>query len=390
VLTNNIQDNQDGVEAPGEGGVPTSEREEEVSTWTKVQAPLSRRQRQGIRPLRGLNPFLMLPDELVLMIIKRAADLDDTGHAIIVDVISNISARFNRLAKDKSLWQGRVNIKIGQAYDSSREKKQKLKKVIQSFLGAGIKSLYLISDKFDKPKLTAEDMIAMAVKCPNLKMLHIRGFKMETLPALENPWNLEHISFEDMDINPGAFNDTEIHVSLPKLRVFEMRYMCYDHPGYYTYDAFHMCYYDPEYNRQEVPDMRKCKELEEVCIFGFNPSCPNARSIYKFAYHIKRNSHIKIYKFDNYSRYSEEEATPYERYNFLPAGMSTQRITTYCGYWGDCSTCCDDYEDDMQYFTMLHEQWKWERENGPWSHDDVYDAEFYRTRHITREMLLNL
>merc|ERR1712027_301530 len=118
VLTN-IQDNQDGVAAPGEGEVPTSKREEELSTWTKVQAPLSRRQRQGIRPLRGLDPFLMLPDELVLMIIKRAVDSDNTGHTIIVDVISNISARFNRLAKDKSLWQGRVNIKIGRAYDSS-------------------------------------------------------------------------------------------------------------------------------------------------------------------------------------------------------------------------------------------------------------------------------
>ena len=47
VLTN-IQDNQDGVAAPGEGEVPTSEREEEVSTWTKVSFAIDKISPQSV------------------------------------------------------------------------------------------------------------------------------------------------------------------------------------------------------------------------------------------------------------------------------------------------------------------------------------------------------
>ena len=203
----------------------------------------------------------MLPDELVLMIIKRAVDLDDTGHTIILDVIPYISARFNRLAKDKSLWHGSVNINIGPAHYSVGQKERKLRMVIRNHLSAGVKSLSLKTDKhkperkpffrsevgkpkpeLPKPKLTAKDMIAMAVKCPNLKKLHLNWFELESLPALENPWNLENMSLDNIDINPGAFNDTEIHDILPKLGVFEMR----------------------DINREDLPDMRKCHEIHRV------------------------------------------------------------------------------------------------------------------------------
>ena len=47
VLTN-IQDNQDGVAAPGEGEVPTSEGEEEVSTWTKVSFAIDKISPQSV------------------------------------------------------------------------------------------------------------------------------------------------------------------------------------------------------------------------------------------------------------------------------------------------------------------------------------------------------
>ena len=213
----------------------------------------------------------MLPDELVLMIIKKAADLDDTGHAIIVDVIPYISARFNRLAKDKSLWHGRVNIKIGPAHYSVGEKERKLRMVIRNHLGAWVKSLSLKTDKQEhkpffrseenqpapRPTLTAEHMNAMAVKCPNLKKLHISGwFEIVSMPALENPWNLEHLSLDALEINPGAFNDMAIQVSLPNLRIFEM-FEC------------HTCTpkcKDIQREMIELPDMSNCEKLEKVIL----------------------------------------------------------------------------------------------------------------------------
>jgi len=317
-----LQENQDGfAPVPGEDKVPSSMMtEDELSTWTKVpasrrrhQGPESRRKRNFIptkvpviltrsRPSRSnvisspvdyqFDPFHVLPDEVVLLIIKKVVDeisaaasiffdeyqkktdqffrqrgwfssflqpeqsLTDTGHTFIVDVIANVSARFHQLAKDKSLWQGRVNIKIGPANYPLVKKQQKLKMVIQNFLGTGVENLFLTtrhsrlsrSNPEPRPKLTAVDINAMAVKCPNIKKLHIRGFKMESLPALKNPWNLEHLILDLSEMVPRKFpfSDGEIHASLPNLRKIEMG----------------RCK-----GPSSLPDMSKCKKLEEVSLY---------------------------------------------------------------------------------------------------------------------------
>ena len=57
-----------------------------------------------------------LPDELILKIVKMAADLApyfDCGRKydqdFLVDVLCKVSAQFKRVATDSSLWKGCVN-----------------------------------------------------------------------------------------------------------------------------------------------------------------------------------------------------------------------------------------------------------------------------------------
>ena len=127
--------------------------------------------------------------------------------------------------------------------------------VIQTYLGAGVEHLYLITDKHHffrsnpepRPKLATEDINVIAVKCPNLKKLHIRGFAMEPLPALENPWNLEHLILDLLEmVRWDPLNNKEFHASLPNLRKIEMgRCM----------------------GPSSLPDMSKCEKLEEVSLY---------------------------------------------------------------------------------------------------------------------------
>ena len=65
----------------------------------------------------AMASFDSLPDELILKIVKMAADLApyfDCGRKydqdFLVDVLCKVSAQFKRVATDSSLWKGCVNI----------------------------------------------------------------------------------------------------------------------------------------------------------------------------------------------------------------------------------------------------------------------------------------
>ena len=101
-----------------------------------------------------LAPFDLLPDELVLVIIKMAvenvkrersypgmsneADENYVTHNYLIHIIGNVSTRFNRLAADQLFWKGRVNINL-----LGPTVVKKLKMVIHAFLGAGVDKLIL-------------------------------------------------------------------------------------------------------------------------------------------------------------------------------------------------------------------------------------------------------
>ena len=57
------------------------------------------------------SPFDLLPDELVMKIIKMAKEGvpdSDTKHVFLLDTIAKISTRFKRISVDASLWRDQV------------------------------------------------------------------------------------------------------------------------------------------------------------------------------------------------------------------------------------------------------------------------------------------
>ena len=59
------------------------------------------------------SPFDLLPDELVMKIIKMTMEgvIDpEMKHVFLVDSIAKISTRFGRLSVDKSLWRDQVQV----------------------------------------------------------------------------------------------------------------------------------------------------------------------------------------------------------------------------------------------------------------------------------------
>ena len=57
------------------------------------------------------SPFDLLPDELIMKIIKMTLEGvtdPEMKHVFLVDSIAKISTRFRRLSADKSLWRDQV------------------------------------------------------------------------------------------------------------------------------------------------------------------------------------------------------------------------------------------------------------------------------------------
>ena len=59
------------------------------------------------------SPFGLLPDELIMKIIKMTLEGvtdPEMKHVFLVDSIAKISTRFRRLSADKSLWRDQVQV----------------------------------------------------------------------------------------------------------------------------------------------------------------------------------------------------------------------------------------------------------------------------------------
>ena len=77
--------------------------------------------------------FDSLPDEILMKIINLALGSNwPETHNFLVNVISNISPRFRRLAADKSLWKGRISVGINPTT---------VEEVIRKFLGKEVREL---------------------------------------------------------------------------------------------------------------------------------------------------------------------------------------------------------------------------------------------------------
>ena len=169
---------------------------------------------QKLSPSGG-SGISALPPEVLEIIIKMTINeamkdksLWSRKHDFLVDIAS-VFPEFEYLAARKSLWRGQVNI---------RDHADQLTKVADGFFSDGITKLNLIGCDSDTNILSANDILAIADKSPNLRGLYITSFrKIERWPQLKQPLtSLKTLTWWGIS-NPDIFCNVQLHESLPNL-----------------------------------------------------------------------------------------------------------------------------------------------------------------------------
>ena len=206
------------------------------------------------------NSFNLLPDELVLKILKMAAaknksdsraqlfrcKAEDFDHDFIIDVLGKISNRLIRISKDNTLWTGIVITKVGN--------KPRTDRMINSFLGDRVEHLIFNGKgqhkKWNKikPEISAENLSTIAFKCTSLKRLRLHMTGIESWPLQCTMHKLEELDILDTSFKNEVFKNFKLHRILPKIKHFDV--------------ALHA------EGTIWLPDMRYCKELQNVDISG--------------------------------------------------------------------------------------------------------------------------
>ena len=135
--------------------------------------------------------FDSLPDEMLLKIVKMASEDEHPlgwskyDHTFIVGTISRISARFSRMAKDRSLWKGNVVLCSRSDLSEGPKHQEIIPRAIECFLGEGVKRLKIV--EFHevcnrKLSLSGDQIKAIAKKCPDLTYLTLRNVGVDSWP----------------------------------------------------------------------------------------------------------------------------------------------------------------------------------------------------------------
>ena len=171
------------------------------------------------------NYLEKLPDELIMMIMRMVIKGEEHLHELLAVTIAKISARFKRLACDKSFWRGTLQVKNF--------------KVVIELLNNG-------TDKVNLPwsvSLASDEIQSLAGKCPNLRGLWFPAIR--SWPYLNIPWySLKYLGICMLE---SIFENVELHRALPNLVSLVLR----------------GCYCS-SYQKMLLPDMRDCDKLKIV------------------------------------------------------------------------------------------------------------------------------
>ena len=191
--------------------------------------------------VKNLLTFQTLPDEIVLKILKMTLS-SDQDHDNIVK-ISKLSSKFNRIARDTSLWRGAVGLTLNRVDGKTWEDK--------NFLGEGVTNLTL-SDYNGYFDLYKEDLDTMAEECPKLVSLTLRNIAVRS-------WSSLYFGVKDLRIcNPypiqEMFEGVKLDMIFPQIESFR-------------FDVGKNTSSQPSF-RQTIwlPDMTECQNLQKVCI----------------------------------------------------------------------------------------------------------------------------
>ena len=192
------------------------------------------------------SPFDLLPDEIVLKIIKMAAWLKKPSgwstmsmewniewaiakygpycsyyrdsyredmsspriydYGYIIKDLCMVSTRFSQISRDQSLWQDcfKLIIQVNQ-----------LNRVTDWFLHDGIREICLEGHGMDDMNATisGDNIANIALKCPNLKKLEICKAKIDTWPTVCIP-SLEVLLMTSPQCGSNMFKNMQLRTSL--------------------------------------------------------------------------------------------------------------------------------------------------------------------------------
>ena len=211
--------------------------------------------------LRNLLTFETLPDEIVVKIIKMTVSHGCDRDKVLE--ISKLSSRFNRIARDKSLWRGAVGLSLnlnrynpdlfGKALRNGVE-------ISKHFLGEGVTSLTLWNSGVHASYfayLYGEDIATIAGNCPNMASLTLLGIVVpeNSWAAQAISWGLKHLKMNtDSQWTNDMFEDVKLDLIFPKLESF-----------IFSAAKYHLAKPLKKHTIL-LPDLTACKNLQEVHI----------------------------------------------------------------------------------------------------------------------------
>ena len=274
-----------------------AEADADIPNWTqdigKRRRPAhdSNHEEDSMKELSRYNAmFDSVPDEVVLDLIKVAARQDEAetekrrktypplawprlatlatpkyNHDFIIDVVSKISDRFNRLAHDRSLWEGTVMISLDGDFLDDEEKdewiygEKKADQIIDEWLNDGTERLWVEGENYC-PKVPTFNFVSLAKQCPNLKTLLLYSVELDEAlsPSFEMS-SLEDLFLHNVKlVHSDPFLNFDWKCTFPRITLFGMWPDIMDHGGCWCL----------------LPDLRECENIREVYLIDGRFSFP--------------------------------------------------------------------------------------------------------------------
>ena len=257
---------------------------------------------------RNKNYFETLPDELILKILQMAvstankvgrinnrnskerrhklyrAHLNQTNRRYIIDVLGDVSSRFRRITRDRTFWQGQINLDLlSWCKEDVMKNKERLQRIITNFISKSAtdiairgdtpqmkmnyqlssfvyteKYASLISDKVTtdaiqakrifKAEVTQENIKTLSFECPNLTYLNFFSIKVSNWPMEQSPWqSLKELSLSFIE-SPNTFSGIQLYHIAPNLQTFKIK--------------------EDGCSPIMLPDMTQCQKLSIIELIG--------------------------------------------------------------------------------------------------------------------------
>ena len=251
------------------------------------------------------NCFETLPDEVMLKILQMAvstankvgrinnrnskerrhklyrAHLNQTNRRYIIDVLGNVSSRFRRITRDRTFWQGQINLDLlSWCKEDVMKNEERLQRMITNFISKSATDIAIRGDTpqmkmnyqlgnfvyvgksatssvtsdaiqakhIFKVEVSQENIKALSFICQNLNSLNFYSIKVSKWPLEHSSWQLlKELSLSFIE-SPDTFRGIKLNHIAPNLQTFKIK--------------------EDGCPPIMLPDMTQCQKLSNVELIG--------------------------------------------------------------------------------------------------------------------------